>query len=381
MTASEIRTAFKFNWMFQVYQRKPVSNAWIPLLMPLSFWMVGLIGASLQGVLGVFVLSPLAYIGPVAIGLTLLAYWWFTIVFPNALVMLQDALGEDNAEANFKRKLERWGEWFGGWRFIIPVTVIILIFSFVSCFDIARLFFGVEQDSLWASWVHSDNRAFFQAYLFFVDGIVLSALLGSGFITLLACVLIIQDLLRLPLKLAYYRRLRAISDLSVGISLWTLLAIVGIVLSGMTIITSQPNVVHVVLLLPLPLFASFGLLLILFMPVVLGRWAIIRAKRQKIALYEAQLHALSMAIDSRLHEFSTALTRVPTTNEADESTDDADITTLLKERELINAQIKEVESIQTLPISWVGLLQLIFTSASPALGVMFTNAVGFLNTP
>jgi len=207
--------------------------------------------------------------------------------------------------------------------------------------------------------------------------VVLPSLLSTGLVMLFGSILIIRELLKsIPLKLDLYRRLRSVGDLSLGVAFWTFLAMVNIVGAGIFSGFYLP-------LVGLTVLASAGLFAILFFPVMSARNAIIRAKRRKLTTYERRLHTLFSVVDYRISAKAERNEKTLAAHMAAVGEDypdlkelltvDAPLDKLFAAREETQQFIKEIEDIPALPITWVGLLQIVITSSSPTAGLLIAQ--------
>jgi len=331
---------FKSNWVFWLFTQKHWSTwkaiLWIVLLPVVIFGIIAVV----LGEFNLFAGNPLTYSGPIWVGLALVAYKWFTKAFPNAIIIFVPAL--DTQEEIIIETMRKWANRLAN-RLSIMIIVTIPL-SFAAAQDTVTLWTNSTQDWMGTPWVQSGHPLFFAIMWSFYYGVSVSFMLGSGIVGITGCALLINELLKMPLKLEYFRRLRSVLDLSTGIGMWTF-ASFAITVIGQAFI--KPNSTSNLLTssLFLSVLASLALLVAFLSPLLPAHTAITRAKYKKLELYERLLYEIANEIDQSISKQKSKK-----------------LETLEKNRELIKQQIEEIEAIPEWPITVMSLSKIISAS-------------------
>lgn len=367
MNEERIRSALSKNWVFWLYGRKGLPWYLIIAIISLLPMIIAACLAALLGVFRVYFFSFLSYSGPLVIALSLVAYHWFYVNFPRELDRLVPALDIDQAEA--MAVVNKWAN-----RVANRIEIMILAgipIGFVGLVDTVSLWTTPTKTWLGSSWVASSRPLFFALVYAFYYVLAMGFLLGSGVAGIMGTGLIIGDMLRRPLKLDYYRRLQAVTDLSIGVGSWAFLAF-AIVLIASSFIKplSDPKVVFSSVLLSF--IASVALLFAFLSPLFAGHSAIVKAKKKRIALYEQRLSQLSEQIQTAISTGTTGLEdETPVYLE--------NLETLYKERTLLVQQVGEIESISDWPITFANIVRFTLTAlVTPFVGQISDRLVSMV---
>jgi len=341
MNIQSIQEIFKSNWVFWLFTQKRWS-VWIiiSLIVFLPVVIFGIIAAVL-GEFRLYAGNPLSYSGPIWVGLALIAYNWFTQAFPRTLIEFSPAM--DASEEVIVFTIRKWANQVANRLSIMILATLPL--SIAAIQDTVTLWTKPTSEWMGTLWVtQSVHPLFFAIVWSFYYGLSVSFMLGSGVVGITGCALLINDLLKLPLKLEYHRRLQSVLDLSTGIGVWTFVSF-AITVIGQAFI--KPNSTENLLTssLFLSILASIALLIAFLSPLIPAHNAIIRAKQKKLELYEKRLYEISNEID---HLVSTKKSKV--------------LEALQKDRQLIKQQIKEIEDIPEWPITVLSISKIISAS-------------------
>lgn len=360
----QIRSHFAPNWVFQLHARKRLLT--LAITLPIVIWVTGGIVALGLGVFPVFAGNLLAYGGPILMGVGLIAYRWFAINFPRILATLYPAFDEEEP-GQFENVIHKWAHRIA----VLPwVTVFFVLVIALSNFaDLLTLWQTTNLNWIGADWTASNQRLFFAFYYGFYNIVGGAFLLGSGAAGILGSLILIGDLLNIPIKLDYYRRLRYVSELSVSLAEWTLISFGSIFIGSILI---KPNVTPTLQASTIlqSVLVSIALFSILITPTIFAHHAIFRARTRKIAICEARLHAIAENIDNLI------LGSLSSDNvQPDYATK---IEELRKERDTIRQQIQEIEAIPTWPISLGGIMQILAASGVPPVSVLLNDFISRL---
>ncbi len=370
MNEDHIRRHFASNWMFRLYTQKPIPYHWIIFAVPAIILLVGAITAALLGVWSAFVKNILAFSGPVAIGFALAVYGWFVIAFPKIIENIHPAtkVSDDQFDVIIKKRVRHFIN--NPWAVAIAVATI----AYLNLSDLIS-FWTTQPTLTWpgTNWVTSSQSMFFALYYGFYSVLAAGFLIGNGITTILGSVFIIFDMLRGGVKLAYYRQLRSIGDLSIGLASWSFVLLAITVVSAffklnpttqlMTSGTIQTGI------------SSLTLLAALLGPVLIARQAIIDAKFTAFidmgkAQYNNQLIREQVMADISITDptpmsddsFQRLRARLEHIEIAVKLIDES------------NKSMQTVEAIPDWPITLSGFLQILGAAAAPIIGL----AVEFL---
>ncbi len=340
MNIQTVQDIFKPNWVFRLFTQNRWS-AWavIALIVLTPLAVFGIIAAVL-GEFKLYIGNLLTYSGPVWVGLALAAYYWFTQAFPRTILAFIPAL--DATEESIVAVMQKWAK-----RLANRLSIMILVtmpLSLAAIQDTITLWSTSTTQWMGTPWVQSGHPLFFAIVWSFYYGVSVSFMLGSGMVGIAGCAFLINDLLKMPLKLEYYRRLRSVLDLSTGIGVWTFISF-AITVIGQAFIKPNSSANLLTSSLFLSVLASIALLIAFLSPLLPAHDAIMRAKRRKLELYEKRLYEIANEIDH-------LITRQK--NKA--------LETLQKDRELIKEQIGEIEAIPEWPITALSISKIISAS-------------------
>ncbi|MBX3081496.1 MAG: hypothetical protein KF716_07645 [Anaerolineae bacterium] len=346
VTEAEIRRLVRYNWVFYLYDHR--RWRWFALFVLPPLLVV--IGAVISGVLGefdTFIRNPLAYTGALGLLTALCAYLWLAHTLPRVLVDLYPAFDGDPVrhKENYLNIIKKRAALVNNVPFLMVVGGVIgLLFLIIL---INQYNSAGQGDWLGASWVESDHRLFFALYQGVFSVIGSGFLLGTGLIGLIGTIWLIQGIFILPVRLEYYRRIGAVSDVSIGITFWTLLAFIAVILS----VSISPNAAQDIgARVLLSVLASGALVSIISLPILFAHDAIIREKKMRIGYYEEYCHTLSTKIQDAA------------ANKPEEVED------LRKSRAQLISEMEEIEKIPEWPVSILRAVQLI--GVSPLIGLL-----------
>ncbi len=341
MNEKNIQEIFKRNWVFWIFTQKNWSIwAAIGRIVLLPMGIFGII-AIILGEFRLYERNLLTYSGPIWVTLALLAYKWFTQEFPKTILTFAPAL--DAPEELIIATMKKWADKVAN-RLSIMIAITLPL-SFAAIQDTITLW--TVSTTMWIGtpWVtQSEHPLFFAIVWSFYYGLSVSFMLGSGIVGILGCALLINELLKMPLKLEFFRRLRSLLDLSTGIGMWTFVSF-AITVVGQALIKPNSTVNLLASSLFLSILASSALLIAFLSPLLPARRSIMLAKQKKIALYEQRLHEIANEIDK-----SISLKK-------NKATDN-----LEKDRELIQKKIEEIDTIPEWPITITSLSKIISAS-------------------
>lgn len=281
ITAQQVREWFGRNWVFRLFSLAH------PLLIivgiPIAVFLVGGVAALLFGVFDRFARNLLAY--PFGIGFGLAAYGWFAGYFPQTLAEISTAF--ECAPGQFEQIGRKWAQRLANRNALMVIAGAVIGASMLP--NLLGLWAAAGKPWLGQGWVQSDAQhgfPFFALYYGFNDVVAGGFLFGSGAVGLLGTVLVINELLHLPLKLAYARKLMAICNLGLWLAVWTLVGFVFIlpikVLSTTQILHTRDLGSVALTTLVLAVIDAAALALAFGVPIMAVRAAILRAKARQI---------------------------------------------------------------------------------------------------
>lgn len=341
MNEKTIQEIFKHNWVFWLFTQKNWSVwkaiGWIVILPVGIFGIIAIILGELQ----LYVGNPLTYSGPIWVAVAILAYKWFTLEFPKTILTFVPAL--DVPEEIIIGATKKWADKVAN-RLSIMIAVTLPL-SFAAVQDTITLWTGSTTEWMGTPWVtQSGHPLFFAIVWSFYYGVSVSFMLGSGIVGISGSALLINELLKMPLKLEYFRRLRSLLDLSTGIGMWTFVSF-ALTVVGQALIKPNSTANLLTSSLFLSTLASFALLIAFLSPLLPARKAIVLAKQKKTALYEKLLYEIATEIDKSISAKKGKVTDK-----------------LEKDRELIKKKIEEIDAIPEWPITMTSLSKIISAS-------------------
>ncbi len=371
MNENVIRDYFSKNWVFWLLRRLPPVA--IVLGIPLVIFALGGVIAALTGNFYLFRCNLLAY--PFGLAVALAAYTWFAIYFSKYLEQIYPAF--ESSPEEFGGKIKKWADRVANRFWVIGgASLVIAILNYLNLDTL-------WQPKIWLGdvWVTSPAPLFFKSYYAFIDVVAGGFVLGSGAVGIVGVMLLLHDLLSLHLKLSHIRILRGIGGLSIGLSIWALLAFAFVgpirAVSAPNILCIAPPVLRVdsaIILsnLGASILASIAVVCGLLLPVYFAHRAIIRDKnlqianlleiqhelftkadrlttRYKKALAQEERHAANKGIQKQTQELSLELQQTYE-NIAD-----------------VNKMIDEVESVPEWPMTANGAKELIAATTFPTI--------------
>jgi hypothetical protein len=348
VTEPEIRHLVRLNWVFLLYSHRPW-RLFAHYILPLLLILLGALTSALLGVLDTFIRNPLAYTGAIGLFVALSAYMWLAGTLPRVLVHLYPAFGGNSIlrKQDYLQIIERRARFVNS-RWLLAVVgggigVLFLNVLLNQWSDAGRS--GPEW--IGTPWVQSDQALFFAAYQGLFSVIGSAVLLGTGLIGLIGTIWLIHGIFTQPLRLEYYRRISSVSDISIGITFWTLFALIAVIFSvSISPVMAEDIVARVVL----SILASGALVSIISLPILFARNAIVREKEKRIGYFEQYCHVLSTKI-------LEAASQKP-----------EEVESLRKSRAQLINEIEEIEKIPEWPVSTLRAIQLI--SVSPLIGIL-----------
>ena len=373
MNENDIRDYFSKNWVFWLVKHShPVA---IILGIPLLIFIIGIVISALIHKLDLFLCNLLAY--PLGLVVALAAYTWFAIYFPKYLEQIYPAF--DASPEEFGKKIKKWADLFANRFWIIGLASLLI--GFLNYLNLDALWYK----EIWLGdvWANSSAPTFFKIYYAFVDVIAGGFVLGSGAIGIIGVLFLLYDLLSLRIKLSHVRLLRAIVNLSIGLSFWSLLALAFVgpiravsarnilcVSDWRTIIEVDSSII--LSNLGTSILASIVVVCSLLLPVYFSHQSIIRDKNLRISnLLEIQAELFTKA-DCLSNLYKSALAREDL--RARKKRERRRLNNLNEELQQtyenianVNTMIEEVESVPEWPITASGVGGIIFAAISPTL--------------
>ena len=358
MNEDMIRSYFSRNWAFRLVSRPLKVRLSVIIGIPLMIFLAGAIVAAFLGVFDVFILNPLAYGGPLTASVAFVVFSWYAVAFPRILLNVYPAM--ENQE-KFEPVIKQWADLLmnrAGFFVLVAIPIIIL-----NIVDLAE-FWTNSRQIIWpgSSWAGSSQPIFFALYYGLFSVLATALILCIGAVTIIASVIILFQLLNTPIKLAYFRQLRSVGDLSIGLSLWTFIPVVLTV--GAMFLKESPTTA-VMLSGTLQSLMVATILLVAFIgPILIARQAIIDAKFRRFVEYEHLQDQNYAAITNLIGE--------PCSGQSisiDENVKVYDqLRVHLNHVDIATEATIEIDSIPNWPISLSGAAQLVLTGIIPLLG-------------
>ncbi len=374
MDANTIRSCINKNWVFRLYLNERIPYFALVFIFPLLFLLFGFFFSFVLGVFPVFASNLLAYSGPVGMVIALGAYGWYATVFPKMLVSLRPAL--NTSDDHFMEIVKKWSNRLANEPWLI--LFFGLVIGIVTLKDTVTLW--TNSDLVWIgqSWVQSGQHIFLGIYYGIFSVIASGFLLGSGIAGILYTIILLNAILKLPLKLDLYRRLRAIGTISLGVSFWTLMAFAAVLISSFVFKTNVLPELKAISI-ALTLMASLALLLILLAPILAATNAISTAKSQALETYESRLYEITQRIEANL---TSTLGLQQASGQPDQVLLSMEVLDRLrKERDDIRQEIAVIEAIPSWPINISGTIQIIGAGVSPIFSLFLEKIFSNIKFP
>ena len=299
VTVQQVREWFGRNWVFRLFRLAH------PLLIvvgiPAAVFAVGGVAALLFGRLDLFARNLLAY--PFGISFGLAAYGWFANYFPQTLAEISTAF--ECAPGQVEQIGRKWAQRLANRNVLMVIAGAAIGASMLP--NLLGLWAAPDRPWLGQGWVQSDVQRgfpFFALYYGFNDVAAGGFLFGSGAVGLLGTVLLVNELLHLPLKLAYTRKLMAICNLGLWLAVWTMVGFIFIlpvkVLSTTQILHTRDLGSIALTTLVLAFIDAAALALAFGVPIMAVRAAIMRTKARQLeslltmqeSIYDTMEHLL-----------------------------------------------------------------------------------------
>jgi hypothetical protein len=375
MNENQIRDYFAPNWVFRLFNSVNFVVAIVGI--PLAIFLTGAVVASILGALETFRCNLLAY--PVGVAMALAAYGWFAHNFPKYLERVYPAL--DTTPEEFGGIIKKWSDQLGNRLSLFILAGLVI--GFLNFQNLGQLW--QPQGWLGDVWASSVQwGTFFKWYYGVIDVVIGGFLLGSGAIGVVGIVLVVHSLMKLPLKLSHYRNLEAIGDLSIGLTVWTL---VGLAFIGPVRAVSAPNVLcqsNVVVAvdparllsnLIVSMFSSIAVVSGLCLPAFFAHQAVVRAKARQIASLVDTQHDIYSAIDQLCQKLKAETPSQPTPDHNVRSYKQAldEFSQAYERIQIINKMIADLEAVPDWPISWRGGVKIAVAAVSPLATNLFVR--------
>lgn len=290
------------------------------------------------------------------------------------LVSLCPALNA--SDEDFNKIVDKWSNRLANSPWFILFFAIIL--GIVTLKDTVTLWTNSDLAWIGQPWVLSNQRIFFGIYYGTFSVLASGFLLGSGIAGIFFTIILLDELLKLPLKLDLYRRLHAVGNISLGVSFWTLMAFAAVLISSFVFKTNVLPELKAISI-ALTILASLVLLLILLAPIWSGWNAIRNAKSLALAVYESRLYDISQQIEAILQSTFDRREGAGPSEQALLSMEVLE--KLRKERDQMRKDITEIEAIPAWPISFTGTLQILGAGISPLLSAFLEKFLSSLKFP
>lgn len=351
MTKEKVWALFSRNWVFALYSASPWNYVITALVVSIIPWLIGAIGSIFAGAFLTFlnpIESPSAYLHIIGFSVGLIAFGWFINTFTDVLIQLSEAF--DISPDKYEWIIRKYADFFANRNWLM--AAVGFIFFSISNFRETLAIWNLSQKAtLLEPWVTSPDSTFFGVYYGFLHVILVPFILGSGVVGLIGFVAIFYEIFKQPLILTYYRRTESVINLTAGLVMLTLIALSVVLLFGRPLELDPNNILNINISsagIIQSIIATFLVLLVGSIPLLIIRATISEAKRKSIARWER----LDEILSNRLVNNYEHVDKMEPSESSMDLPEDPVINRLSNDLDVIRNQIRYVELIPSLPIQW-----------------------------
>lgn len=358
MNEDKVWELFSDNWVFKLYSIKRFHWTVIVFVLSASPIIIGAIGSLFANAFLTYVANVTPYLYMIGFAVSLVSFKWFTSKISRVLTALCPAFMLEEQE--YIRVVRKWADSIANrnWTMIL----VGLIIAALNLNETIAIWVAPQPPMTLEPWTNSHARLFFAAFYGFVHVVITPFLLGSGAVGLLGTMLLIGDLLKRPLRLAYYRRLETVVGFAAWLVMWALIALASVSFFA------RPFVAFRVDILALDISGSFQSILASVLAICLGsipimqvRNAVLEAKERELARWEHLRDHLYAELST--HAEYEVLGKADVVDQLTLSDAEFLDEQKLKGRygtlEMVDKLIKQIEGIPNVPISWPSIAQML----------------------
>ena len=353
MDKEEIWKSFSGNWVFKLYSKlhSKIHLGDIPtaILFSLSPCLVGLLFSLGWAIFSrdytvvstyLFNLSPWLHV--IGFALALISFGWFRHKLAYVLIHLFEAFKTSKEE--YRKIIDKWANCIANRNWIM-VVVGIGLFAIPNFFETQAIWTSSQPPIVLEPWTGSSARFFFAVVYGVMHVVIVPFLLGSGTVGLIGTWLLLGDLLKQPLKLAYYRRTEAVIELATWLLMWTLIGLASVLLFGRSIVIYRANI------RVLDISGAIQSIVALILAIVVGPLPLIQVRNAIAEAKRSELAHLEGLYERTYSELVSCLGK---------GRRGSKVQSLYERLETIEILIKKVESVPTLPIRWPSIARVSF---------------------
>lgn len=350
MEKKEIWDSFSGNWVFKLYSEIRLPYTVTAILLSISLWLDGLFVSLHWAVFSrnytvvstyLFNLSPLLHV--IGFSLALISFGWFTQKLTYVLIHLFEAL--EISREKYTEITSKWANRIANRNWMM-VVVGMLLFAIPNFFETKAIWTSSQPPIFLEPWTSGSARSFFAVVYGVMHVVIVPFLLGSGTVGLIGTMLLLDDLLKQPLKLAYYRRTEAVIELATLLFMWTLIGLASVLLFGRSIVIYRANIRE------LDISGAIQAIIALILAIVVGPLLLIRVRKAITEAKRSYLAHLEGLYERTYSELVSCLGKERRSSKV--------VQNLHEILEIIEMLIKKVESIPTLPIRWPSIARVSF---------------------
>ena len=287
-----------------------------------------------------------------------MSFAWFSHKLPRVLIAVSGVF--EASEDGYLEVIRFWADRIANKNYLIVLLTIPI--AVLNLLETIAMWRSPQPPILLDSWINSSTPVVFGVIYGYMHTLIVPFFLASGIIGLIGAMYLLGDILKIPLKLSFFRRLSAITEMISWLILWALIGLASIVLLGRPLVLNRIEVQTILVsgiaqsVLGLVIFLTIG-----SRPFMQVHSAVSKAKLKKMD----QLEQLHEQISNELLSVINSAMVIPKSSEEDITVDriaqqDAKTQVLYKRLDVINALIAQTKNIPDLPVSVPGIVRISF---------------------
>ena len=361
MTEDSIWNLFSRNWVFRLYSRSrknfglifltAVCAAFIP-------WILGAIISLFARNFVVYASNTSLYLNLGGFALSLISFGWFAHKLPRVLIAISGAF--EISEDDYLRIIEKWADRIANKNYLMVLfTIPIAVLNLLETIAMWR---SQQPPILLVSWINSSTPVIFGIIYGYMHAIIVPFFLVSGIIGLIGAMYLIADVMKIPMKLSFYRRLGAVTEMITWLVMWAFIGLASIVILGRPLVLNRLNVQTILVSgIAQSVLGVIVFLIIGTRPFIYVHSAVATAKQEKMEQLEQLHERISSSLLMIINSSSRSLKSSGEEIAMEEMTQqDAKTQVLYKRLDVINALIAQTKAIPDLPVSIPGVVRVFF---------------------